>query len=133
MQIFKDYLGLSRERVLAWGMRLIFGWSIFGLLFVSLAAFVTERKVREGNAHAAPDHTENEAWEHHLGRRCRAPTMDLLHGPDAFDANAPLRAVSKQHARYEMMRRESQMINTTGGFGALVQTADAESKKNKRK
>ena len=132
MQIF-DSMGLSKERQLAWGMRLIFGWSIFGLLFVSLAAYVTEQKVRDGLAHAAPEHTEAEAWEHHLGRRTRAPTADLLNGPNAFDGNAPLRAVSRQHTRYEMMRRESQMIHATGGFGALVQTADAESKKGKRK
>ena len=58
-------------------LRLIFGWSIFGLLFVALAAFVTEKKVREGLAHAAPEHTEEEAWDARSqpGRQALEPSV----------------------------------------------------------
>lgn len=53
-QIVEDNYDISRARSLAWGVRLILMWSLFGLLFGFLAAFSSHKKLIKSLASPSP-------------------------------------------------------------------------------
>jgi MFS family permease len=67
-QIVEDNFQISRARSLAWGVRLILFWSLFGLLFGGLAAITSHRKLQKSLAAPSPRRQKRRAKKRKVER-----------------------------------------------------------------
>jgi hypothetical protein len=97
----------SRERILAWGMRLVLLWAGFGLYFLSLAAWFAHRNMHTWNA--APTPRQRTSTSGTLGReRRRRSSSFMIEDPDEHaeeEFNNRFNNINVNDVTYEMNRR----------------------------
>jgi MFS family permease len=96
----------SRERILAWGMRLILMWAGFGLFFIAMAAFFAHQNMHRWDAKATKRRGPGEGTQNR--RRSSLSFLNADNPDDAAEAEFDERfeRVSNTDVEYEMNRRQ---------------------------
>ncbi len=81
-QIESNY-NVSEARILAWGIRLVLGWSIFGLVFGGLAAWSAHKEWTKAQGDGSQHFQRLRIKRRRLTREVNDIVMDAIHGDQA--------------------------------------------------